>query len=86
MNRDAGSTTSPYWFTNNSIDGVSCHWGNAENWDSNAASLGFVVDSVPEVGAIAQWNPNENGASSGGHVAYVEQVNGNGSVNVSEYN
>jgi surface antigen len=86
MNRDAGSTTSPYWFTNNSLDGASCLWGNAENWDDNAASLGFVIDNVPEVGAIAQWNPNESGASSWGHVACVEQVNGDGSVDVSEYN
>src|SRR4051812_19890906 len=31
------------------------HWGNANEWDDYATSLGYVVDSVPAVGSVAQW-------------------------------
>lgn len=81
MNRDAGSTSSPYYFSDYMESG---HWGDAYNWAANATTLGFIVDTTPEVGAIAQWNATE--VPTLGHVAYVEQVNGDGSVNVSEYN
>lgn len=81
MNRDAGRTTAPYYFLNLMHGG---RWGNAENWSANATALGFVVNSTPAVGAIAHWNASE--IPPLGHVAYVEQINGDGSVNVSEYN
>ena len=84
MNRDAGTTTNaPYSFTNymRGPNGKSGHFGNAINWDDNAKTVGFRVDHTPAVGAIAQWNISEYG-----HVAYVESVNSNGTVNVSEYN
>ncbi|MEK7674451.1 MAG: CHAP domain-containing protein, partial [Verrucomicrobiota bacterium] len=81
MNRDAGTTSLPYYFFNYMSGG---HWGDASNWANNATTLGFPVDTVPKVGAIAQWNASE--VPTRGHVAYVEQVNGDGSVNVSEYN
>src|SRR5436305_14096092 len=44
MNRDAGTTSSPYYFTNHMQGG---HWGNAAHWDDNAASLGITVDHAP---------------------------------------
>jgi surface antigen len=62
------------------------HWGNAYEWAANASRLGYRVDSTPAVGAIAYWGPNQGGAYSFGHVAWVESVNGDGSVNVEEYN
>jgi surface antigen len=56
------------------------HWGNAQHWDKAAADLGYLVDDVPAVGAVAQ---TDHGAK--GHVAWVESV-GDGTVTVEEYN
>ncbi|MGE5282597.1 MAG: CHAP domain-containing protein [Chloroflexota bacterium] len=41
-------------------------WGNANEWDSKAASI---TNQAPAVGSIAQWN-----GGKAGHVAYVEAV------------
>ena len=49
-------------------------FGNAWEWWHNAASLGFAEGHEPRVGAIAVWGRRGNGASSVGHVAYVEAV------------
>jgi surface antigen len=64
------------------------HWGNANNWDDAARALaatpGFghvTVDSTPSVGDVAQSN-----GGAFGHVAYVVAVNGDGTVDVEEYN
>lgn len=64
-------------FTNTMAGG---RFGNAHNWDNNARSLGYQVDSVPEVGSVAVWE------GTWGHVAYVTGVNPDGTVNVAEYN
>lgn len=55
--------------------------GNAKTWDDRAPSYGYTVSSTPRVGAAAVSN---NGFY--GHVMYVEAVNGNGSIIVSDYN
>ena len=81
MNKDAGTTAEPYFFSNYMRGG---HFGDAGGWATNAAAIGFVTNNVPTVGAIAHWGYGELGAL--GHVAYVEAVNPNGSVDVSEYN
>lgn len=52
-------------------------WGNATDWGYNARSQGWTVSSTPIAGAIA-WRS--------GHVAYVESVNPDGSVTISEQN
>jgi surface antigen len=44
--------------------------GNADDWATDAAAAGATVNQTPAVGAVAQWN----NPSTGGHVAYVEQV------------
>ncbi len=65
----------------------SCWWenwfnmGNASNWANAAASSGYTVNNTPKVGAIMQTTQGYYG-----HVAYVEGVNSNGSVRVSEMN
>lgn len=59
--------------------------GNAADWARNAASYGIPVSSTPAVGTIAQWDANA-GLSPLGHVAYVEAVNSDGSIEVSQYN
>lgn len=56
-------------------------WGNANNWASAAAASGYTVNNSPSQGSILQ---SSTGAM--GHVAYVENVNSDGSVNVSEMN
>lgn len=54
---------------------------NANRWDDLARSAGLLVDRTPSAGAIFQ-------SDSGwyGHVGYVESVNSDGSINVSERN
>ncbi len=56
-------------------------WGNVSNWASAAASSGYTVNNTPKAGAIMQTTQGYYG-----HVAYVEGVNSNGSVRVSEMN
>lgn len=61
-------------------------WGNASNWAYSANQAGFNVDRTPEVGAVFQSGPGQNGAGAYGHVGVVESINSNGSVTVSEMN
>jgi surface antigen len=67
-------------------NGSSGTFGNANNWNNNGENTGFMVGTSPRVGAMAVWEANEDGASSAGHVAWVEAVNGNGTIDISEYN
>ena len=55
--------------------------GNANAWARNAAAAGYLVDRTPAAGAIFQ-------TTSGwyGHVGYVEAVNEDGSITVTEMN
>ncbi|MBQ3296295.1 LysM peptidoglycan-binding domain-containing protein [Candidatus Saccharibacteria bacterium] len=55
--------------------------GNANTWAARAAAAGYVVNRTPSAGAIFQ-------TSSGwyGHVGYVEAVNPDGSITVTEMN
>jgi surface antigen len=57
------------------------HWGNANHWDNAARALGISINGKPAVGAVAQTD-----AGWGGHVAWVESVNSNGTVTIEEYN
>jgi surface antigen len=56
------------------------HWGDARNWDDVARALGYRVDSVPAIGAVAQTD-----AGRAGHVAWVSDI-GPGTVTIEEYN
>lgn len=56
-------------------------WGNANNWASAAAASGYTVNNSPASGSVLQST-----AGGYGHVAYVENVNSDGSINVSEMN
>lgn len=55
--------------------------GHAKLWDDRAPSYGYAVSSAPRVGSAAVSN---NGYY--GHVMYVEAVNADGSIVVSDYN
>lgn len=60
---------------------ISTFWGDAKHWAGQASAAGFKVDNQPEKGAILQTV-----AGAYGHVAYVENVNSDGSLLVSEMN
>jgi surface antigen len=59
-------------------------WGDGGKWDNAAIAASKTVDTTPEPGDIAVWDPLTPGGY--GHVAVVESVNSDGSVNISEYN
>ena len=71
-------TTNGFADFSNNVDGGA--FGNADQWDDNALALGYLVDDVPAVGAVAQTDDGRVG-----HVAWVSAV-GNGTVTVEEYN
>ena len=58
--------------------------GDAAQWDASAVSNGIAVDTVPAVGSVAQWDAYASTVGQYGHVAYVEQVNTDGTILVSE--
>ena len=67
----------------------------AFDWKVDAVTAGYPVDQTPEVGDLAALPPgyaytDSAGttwtAGSGGHLAYVEQINSDGSFVVSEMN
>ena len=55
--------------------------GNANQWVSDAQSAGIPVDHSPRAGDVAI-----SLAGAFGHAMYVESVNGNGTINISQYN
>ncbi|MBP9738468.1 LysM peptidoglycan-binding domain-containing protein [Candidatus Saccharibacteria bacterium] len=76
----AGNTYSPgycTWYAKNRRPDLPNRLGNAGAWVSSAAAQGFATGSAPRAGAIGQ---------QGNHVVYVEGVNGDGTVTVSEMN
>ena len=60
---------------------VPANLGNASTWDDRAARAGMLVNKTPSVGAAVVTS--QRGA---GHVAFVERVNEDGSVWISEMN
>lgn len=56
-------------------------WGNAYQWKAAAQRLGIKVNSTPARGAVA-YSP----AGGYGHVAWVTQVNSNGTIVIEQYN
>ena len=61
--------------------GLYLSWGNAYSWDDAARASGYTVDHNPAPNTIGQVDGYPYG-----HVFWVESVNGDGSINVSEYN
>jgi surface antigen len=55
--------------------------GNANQWFANAQRMGMATGTTPRAGAVGT---TERGSS--GHVVYVESVNSDGSIVVSEMN
>lgn len=61
--------------------GLALGWGNAYSWDDGARAAGYLVDHNPAPDTIGQVDGYPYG-----HVFWVESVNADGSINVTEYN
>ena len=55
--------------------------GNANQWPSTTARYGIANGSTPKAGSVAIWY-----VGTYGHAMYVEAVNGDGTITVSDYN
>jgi len=55
--------------------------GNANQWPGDARSAGIATGSTPRANSVAIWN-----VGAFGHAMWVEAVNGDGSIYVSQYN
>ena len=60
--------------------------GSAYNWANLARDQGYSVSSTPQVGAIISWGQGLYPGDQWGHVAIVEGVNSDGTIDLSEYN
>lgn len=61
--------------------------GNAGFWGSTAQERGYHVSNMPEVGAALVFEPGVLGADpTYGHIAFVEAINQDGSLEISEMN
>ena len=70
------------WYVYDKVNGaIGSTWGNANNWANAARAAGYTVNHTAEAGSILQTT-----AGSLGHVAYVESVNSDGSITISEMN
>lgn len=65
------------WYVKGRRPDLPNNLGNAATWVSRAAAQGIPTGSAPRVGAVGQ---------RGNHVVYVESVNADGTVTVSEMN
>lgn len=75
-----GNTYSPgycTWYAKQRRPDLPNSLGNADTWVARAQAMGFGTGSAPSPGAIGQ---------QGMHVVYVESVNGDGTVTISEMN
>ena len=65
-------------------NGYMPYWGgrgNANQWPANARAAGIPVNSTPRAGSVGVIM-----AGQYGHVVWVESVNSNGTINISQYN
>lgn len=61
--------------------------GNGGVWGANAVAQGYYTTTTPQLGYAVSFPPGVAGASAEyGHVAFVERVNKDGSILVSEMN
>jgi surface antigen len=65
-------------------NGYMPYWGgrgNANQWPANARAAGIPVSSTPRAGSVGVLM-----AGTYGHTVWVESVNSNGTINISQYN
>lgn len=80
-NRGLGAGQCTTWGWLKRPDLASIMRANANRWDDIARANGIPINNIPSAGAIFQSD-----AGGWGHVGYVESVNADGSINVSERN
>jgi len=69
------------------LTGMWVPWlGDAYMWSYQASAYNWVVSDTPIVPSIIVLQPGVQGAGDLGHVAIVESINPDGSVNTSNYN
>lgn len=76
----SGNTYEPgqcTWYVKSRRPDLPNDLGDASSWLYNAQAQGMATGSTPRVGAVG-WSP--------GHVVYVESVNGDGTVTISDMN
>jgi surface antigen len=76
----SGNTYTPgycTWYAKNRRPDLPNNLGNADTWVARAAAQGIPTGTAPRVGAIGQ---------QGMHVVYVERINADGTVTISEMN
>lgn len=63
-------------------------FGSGYEWEASAKSRGIPVDMNPVAGDVVFFYPGKGGTIQGsvGHVATVQKVNGNGTIDIEEYN
>ena len=64
-------------------------WGDAKSWGNSARARGYSVTSYAEAQASGQGVTHTVGyitSGTWGHVVWVENDNGDGTINISEYN
>ena len=69
------------WYTKEKRPDLPNSLGNANQWFARAQAMGLPTGTVPRAGVIGTTT---SGAL--GHTVYVESVNGDGTVNISEMN
>lgn len=57
------------------------YWGNANMWPNSARQAGYSTGSTPRVNSVGVIS-----AGAYGHVVWVEAVNGDGTIDISQYN
>ncbi len=74
-----------WWAANRRLQAgnpIPSNLGNASSWLSRASAAGLNTGRAPRAGAVIWTPPND----FYGHVGYVESINADGSVNISEMN
>lgn len=69
------------WYAKSKRPDLPNSLGNANTWYSRATAMGLPTGNIPRAGAVGATT-----AGSLGHVVYIERVNGDGTVYVSEMN
>jgi len=57
------------------------YWGNANMWPASARAAGYSTGVTPKKNSVGVIS-----AGQYGHVVWVEKVNGDGTINISQYN
>jgi surface antigen len=71
------------WYVHERTGGRITWRGNANAWAANARAQGYRVDRTPVTGAVVE---TYDGNRYYGHVGYIESVNGDGTLTISDMN